>query len=427
MKRLLFIAHRVPYPPDKGERVRAFHELKALSRHFRITLAALTHSDPDASTAPELQECCEKVITGSAGGNLGLLRGALSLCAGNSVTEGYFRDRGLLRTLLEESQREPFDLVFAYSSSTLPYALAVPAAARVMDLVDVDSAKWAAYAQSVWWPKRWLYRREACGVQALERRAVETCDAVLLVSEAEVAALRLTSGKVTAIGNGVDTDFFKPDGSVPQQATALVFTGTLDYRPNVEGVCGFVREVWPALKREVPELTFTIVGRDPTPEVLRLAGAPGITVTGTVKDVRPYLASASLAVVPLRIARGIQNKILEAMAMGRAVVASPQAIEGLDVNIGEEVLRAESPDEWVAAVRGLLSDGDRRERVGQAARKRVVSDYSWASRMMPLVSLCTDLAGASEPAQGAPRQTDRDAARLRHVGGRAEPLQGATP
>ena len=427
MKRLLFIAHRLPYPPDKGERVRAFHELKALSRHFRITLASLARGDPDVCAAAELRECCEKVITGSAGGNLGLLRGAVSLCAGKSVTEGYFRDRGLLRTLLQEAQREPFDLVFAYSSSTLPYALALPAHARVMDLVDVDSAKWAGYAHAAWWPKSVLYRMEARGVGALERRAVETCDAVLLVSEAEVAALSLTNGKVAAIGNGVDTNFFKPDGSVPQQAPALVFTGTMDYRPNVEGVCWFVREVWPELKSRVPALTFTIVGRDPTPEVLRLTGTPGITVTGTVKDVRPYLASASVAVVPLRIARGIQNKILEAMAMGRAVVGSSPALEGLDVNIGEEVLRAESPDEWVAAVLGLLSDSGRRERLGQAARTRVVSDYSWASRMMPLVSLCTALAGASEPAREAPRQTDRDAAGLRHAGGLAEPLQGATP
>ena len=403
MKRLLFITHRVPYPPDKGERVRAFHELKALSRHFRITLAYLACGDPDACAAAELRECCEKVINGSAGGNLGLLRGAISLCAGNSVTEGYFRDRSLLRTLVDEARQEPFDVVFAYSSSTLPYALAVPARARVMDLVDVDSAKWAGYAQAAWWPKSVLYRMEARGVGALERRAVETCDAVLLVSEAEVAALSLTSGKVAAIGNGVDTDFFKPDGRVPQQAAALVFTGTMDYRPNVEGVCWFVREVWPELKRRVPELTFTIVGRDPTPEVLRLTGTLGITVTGTVADVRPYLASASLAVVPLRIARGIQNKMLEAMACGRAVVASSEAIEGLDVRIGEEVLRADSADEWRTCILDLLSNESRRRSVAHAARARVVADYSWDSRMAPLVLICDRLAVTSET-QGMPLQ-----------------------
>jgi sugar transferase (PEP-CTERM/EpsH1 system associated) len=427
MKRLLFIAHRVPYPPDKGERVRAFHELKALGRHFRITLASLACGDPDACAAAELRECCEKVITGSAGGNLGLLRGAFSLCAGKSVTEGYFRDRGLLRTLVDEARQEPFDVVFAYSSSTLPYALAVPARARVMDLVDVDSAKWAGYAQAAWWPKSVLYRMEARGVCALERRAVETCDAVLLVSEAEVAALSLTSGKVAAIGNGVDTNFFKPDGSVPQQAPALVFTGTMDYRPNVEGVCWFVREVWPELKRRVPELTFTIVGRDPTPEVLRLTDTPGITITGTVKDVRPYLASASLAVVPLRIARGIQNKMLEAMAMGRAVVGSSPAIEGLDVEVGKDVLRADLPDEWLLTVQGLLSDERRREDIGRAARERVVADYSWASRMQPLEALCNRLAEAALPCAAMGARATACENKPKELPDLAQPLKGATP
>jgi len=425
MKRMLFIAHRMPYPPDKGERVRAFHELKALSRHFRITLASLACGDPDACAAAELRECCEKVITGSAGGNLGLLRGALSLCAGNSVTEGYFRDRGLLRTLLEETQREPFDLVFAYSSSTLPYALTVPARARVMDLVDIDSAKWTGYAQAAWWPKSILYRMEARGVGALERRAVEKCDAVLLVSEAEVAALRLTSGKVTAIGNGVDTDFFKPDGSVPQQATALVFTGTMDYRPNVEGVCWFVREVWPELKRRAPQLTFTIVGRDPSRAVRELAEAPGVKVTGSVPDVRPYLAAATAAVAPLRIARGIQNKILEAMACGRAVVASSQAIEGLDVRIGEEVLRADSADEWQTCILDLLSNESRRRSLAHAARARVVADYSWDSRMAPLVSICDRLAAASET-QGMPLQGGAGQKSVGSAHELAGPVGGAT-
>ena len=406
MKRLLYIAHRVPYPPDKGEGVRAFHELKALSQHFRIALAALAHSDPDASAAPELQECCEKVITGSAGGNLGLLRGALSLCAGKSVTEGYFRDRGFFRTLLEEVRREPFDLVFAYSSSTLPYALAVPAAARVMDLVDVDTAKWLAYADSAWWPKRWLYRREAGGVRALERRAVECCDAVLLVSEAEKLALGLSSQKVMAVGNGVDTEYFKPMEH-PSDPPSLVFAGTMDYRPNADGVWWFVREVWPELNRRVPDLTFTIVGRDPVPEVRRLEqNVSGVTVTGAVPDVRSYLAAATVAVVPLRIARGIQNKILEAMAMGRAMVASSPAIEGLDAAVGREVLRADPPDEWHNGVRRLLTDASLRMALEAAARARVVSDYSWASRLSPLVTLCIrrpDAAGL-ERSEGGKRR-----------------------
>ncbi len=185
-----------------------------------------------------------------------------------------------------------------------------------------------------------------------------------------------------------------------------MFTGTMDYLPNVEGVCWFAREVWPELKRRMADLTFAIVGRDPAPEVLRLAQVPGITVTGTVKDVRPYLSAATVAVGPLRMVRGIQNKILEAMAMGRPMVASSPAIEGLDVTSDHGVLRADSPEEWVATVLGLLSDARRCEALGRAARDRIVSDFSWASRLKPLVSLCTALAGMDPSHAAARRQAE---------------------
>jgi polysaccharide biosynthesis protein PslH len=396
MRRLLFISHRVPYPPDKGERVRAFHEITALAEHFRVTLAALAHSDGDVAAAMEMGRWCEKVLTGRAGGRLGFVRGALSAVTGRSVTEGFFRNRRLMDTLREEASKDPFDIVFGYSSSTLPYVLAVPTKARVMDLVDVDSAKWEAYAQTARGPKRWLYAREARGVRALERMAVERCDAIFLVSEAETQTLEIRNEKVAAVGNGVDTEFFKPMDR-PAGPPALVFTGTMDYHPNIEGVCWFAREVWPGLRRQVPELTFTVVGRDPTPEVRHLADLPGIRVTGTVADVRPFLSSAAVAIVPLRTARGIQNKILEAMAMGRAVVASPPAIEGLDVAVGKEILRADSPDEWHATILGLLSDPGRRESIGRAARERAVTSYSWASHTAPLVSVATRLAMTGTP------------------------------
>lgn len=385
--------------------MRAFHEIVALAEHFSITLAALAHSDSDVAAASELGRWCERVLTGCAGGRLGFVRGALSAAAGRSVTEGFFQDKRLMRALVEEAGKERFDIVFGYSSSTLPYVLAIPAKARVMDLVDVDSAKWSAYADAASWPKRWLYAREARGVRALERMAVERCDAVLLVSRAEAAALGAASGKVMAVGNGVDTDYFAPverPGGPPR----LVFTGTMNYRPNIDGVCWFVREVWPALKEHVPELTFAVVGRDPPLEVRRLAQVPGVSVTGTVPDVRPYLAEATAAVVPLRIARGIQNKVLEAMAMGRAVVASSGALEGLDVAVGTEAQRADAPEEWVQSILGLLEDDGRRRAMERAARLRVVADYAWSARMAPLVAICRRLAAGEQMAPGPAAETD---------------------
>ena len=405
-RRLLFIAHRVPYPPDKGERVRAFHEIEALSRHFRVTAAALTQEPSDVEAAAELKHWCEKVITAPAGGKVRLLRGALGLLRGKSVTEDFFRNRRLAKVLHEEAEREPFDLVLAYSSSTLPYALSVPAGARIADLVDVDSAKWATYAQVARWPRRWLYRREACGVRTLEQRALDQCDAVILVSDAETRALGVESDKVIAIGNGVDTEYFKPTDDEGATPPSLVFTGTMDYKPNIDGVCWFVREVWPVLRRDVPDLTFSIVGRNPTHAVRKLADVPGVNVTGSVPDVRPYLAKAALAVVPLLIARGVQNKILEAMAMGRAVVASPEGLEGLEVAVGTETLQARTPEEWQRCIRELLQDNARRQQVEHAARTCVEQKYTWAARLQPLLDLCERLGADCEA--GAPSTAPPD-------------------
>jgi len=419
MKRILFIAHRVPYPPDKGERVRAFHEIRALADHFRVTVAALAHTPADVQAARELRRRCERVITARAGGRLGLLRGAAALLRGKSVTEGYFRSRRLARTLREEAAREPFDLAVAYSSSALPYTLPLPVPARVADLVDVDSAKWAAYARSARWPTSWLYRREAAGVRRLERRALQACDAVVLVSRAEVEALDAASDKVLAVGNGVDTEHFRPQGRPADGPPTLVFTGTMDYRPNVEGVCWFAREVWPALKRERPDLRLMIVGRDPAPAVRRLAEPPGVEVTGSVPDVRPYLARAALVVAPLLMARGIQNKVLEAMAMGRAVVASPAALEGLDVEAGTEVIEAQPPEAWAREILDLLQNDARRQPIEHAARACVERNYTWEARLRPLVDLCTRLAsapvtmGSAEPGLNDEKQAAQGAEPIR--------------
>jgi sugar transferase (PEP-CTERM/EpsH1 system associated) len=391
-RRVLYIAHRRPYPPDKGERVRAFHEITALAKHFRVTLAALAHDRGDADAASPLKQWCEKVIVAPGGGRKGLLKGALSFLRGGSVTEGFFRSTTLRRAVLAEAEREPFDLVMAYSSGVLPMALEVPAPRHVIDLVDVDSVKWASYADASVWPKSWLYHREARGVRALEMEALERCDAVLLVSDAEVRALGVRSDKVFAVGNGVDAEYFAPRRDTPSNGKSLVFTGSMDYRPNVEGVCCFVRDVWPGLKECLPDLTLTIVGRNPARAVMQLENFPGVRVTGSVPDVRPYLAGAAVAVAPLTIARGIQNKVLEAMAMGRAVVASGAALEGLDVTPGEDVLQADTTQEWHDRITELLSNGNRRSRLEESARKCVEAHYDLDARMEPLVSLCKRLA-----------------------------------
>lgn len=395
-KRLLFIAHRMPYPPDNGARVRAYHEIVALSKHFHVTVAAIAHDAAEIESARALGAVCDRVVVAPAGGSRGLVRGGMAMVGGRSVTEGYFHSPRLRALLAAEARSGAFDLALGYCSSVLPYLLAVPARVRLIDLVDVDSAKWAGYAAAASRPMRWLYRRESAMVRRLEQRAIDACDAVALISEAEIRVLGARSEKVAAVGNGVDTDYFKPAETPAAAPASIVFTGTMDYRPNAEAVGWFASAVWPALRRRWPDLSFQIVGRRPTAAVRRLSEIPGIHVLGEVPDVRPYLAAARAAVCPLRIAHGIQNKILEAMAMGRPVVGTPVALEGLDVTVGHDVLQAETPEQFEQQITRLLEDAALGERLGASARRSIESRYTWPAQMEPLVALCERLVEQSD-------------------------------
>ncbi len=405
MKRLLFIAHRVPYPPDKGERVRAFHEIQVLSRHFRVSLAALAFNEADLDGAAKMRQWCESVMVAPTTHWRSLGRGAVSLASGGSVTGGYFASTKLSRQVASQG---PYDVAIGYSSGVLPLLLKAPASARIMDLVDIDSAKWDSYSRKACFPKNILFAREAMHVRKLEQQAARRCDAVVLVSEAEKQMLQVGSGDIHVISNGVDLEYFKPEAVTQPETMAggessspsLVFTGQMDYQPNVEGVCWFAREVWPGLRRRIPQLRFIIVGRQPAPAVRKLADMPGITVTGAVDDVRQFLANAAIAIAPLQIARGVQNKVLEAMAMGKSVVASGGAIEGIDAQVGRDVLRADSAQQWQQEILQLLTDDALRRDIGQAARACMEKNYSWASQLAPLVKMCQEF--AAQPAVAHP-------------------------
>jgi sugar transferase (PEP-CTERM/EpsH1 system associated) len=402
-KHLLFLAHCVPFPPDKGDRVRAYHQILELSRHFRISLAAFTRSDADEAAAERLRPWCQQIILAPAHRKRGLVRGALSFAAGRSVTEGYFHHGPMRRKLIEQGRIDPFDVAVGYSSGVLELLLAAPARGRVMDLVDVDSAKWRAYARGARWPWRPLYAREADRVARLERRAVDACDAVAVVTADE--AELVDPARAHVVGNGVDWEHFQPSPP-PAGPPTLAFTGSMDYRPNVEGVCWFARHVWPGLRAERTDLRWRIVGRNPVAAVRQLGALPGVEVVGAVPDIRPYLAEATVAIAPLRIARGVQNKVLEAMAMGRAVVASDEALTGLEVVEGSEVLAATTPAQWREQIEAVLDDPPLRAVLQRNARACVQNRYSWSARLHPLVSLCRRLAAAPadrsvEPAPAA--------------------------
>ena len=383
---LLLLVHRIPYPPNKGDKIRSYHLLKHLADKYRVHLATFVDDAEDWQHVPTVEALCASSHFAHLNPMQGKIRSARALATGQSLSLAYYRDAGMRRWVAHTMRERGIARVMMFSSVMAQYAEAFPAARRVIDFCDVDSDKWRQYADKKKWPMSWVYRHEARSLLDYERKVADAFDASLFVSEPEAELFRglapHSSAKIGFFNNGVDTDYFSPerayDNPFPQDEQALVFTGAMDYWPNIDAVKWFAAEVLPRVRAAVPQARFYIVGSRPAPEVLALAG-DAIVVTGTVPDVRPYLAHASVAVAPLRIARGIQNKVLEAMAMARPVVASPQAFEGIDAAAGRDLLVADAPDAYADSVIGLLRAPD--PAMGSAARASVERRYSWPAHL----------------------------------------------
>jgi len=393
---LLYLAHRVPYPPDKGEKIRAYHVLKHLAENFRIHLGCFADDPADEKYAGALKDICASVLVVPLNRKLALARGLMHLMMGGCLSEAYFRDARISRFVADIVQRSKPKAMFLYCSAMAPYAVPYASSHRVLlDMVDVDSEKYRAYSGNAAWPASMLYAREARALFGLERRAALAFERSFFVSKAEADTFLKDApeaiGRVGYFHNGVDLAYFSPaqDFASPfaEDALPIVFTGTMDYRPNIEAVAWFAERVFADIRRSHAKAEFWIVGANPAPGVLKLAETAGIRVTGRVADVRPYLSHARCVVAPLHIARGVQNKVLEAMAMAKTVVATEAACEGISAIPGKELLLAQSPQEFAAAVCSVLNG---QAGVAQAARARVEADYQWAKNLRMLDGLLAD-------------------------------------
>ncbi len=397
---LLYLVHRVPYPPDKGDRIRAYHLLRFLSRRANVHLACLADEPVTEETRKALASLCRRVAIFPVD-KTRWLHALASVVSGHSVTEGAFWSPGLRKTLEQWSADTRYHAAVAFSSSMVPY-LRLPSfrdVPAVVDLVDVDSEKWLEYVAASRPPRRWIYALEGRRLRRLEAGLPSWARAITFVSDAEANLYRRFAppGPVYGIPNGVDLEYFQPQPA--SEELSCVFVGALDYKPNVDGAAWFCEHVWPAVYNRHPRSKLYLVGRRPVPAVVRLGRVPGVEVVGQVPDVRPYVARAAVSVNPLRIARGVQNKVLEALAMARAVIGSPEALTGLGVEPEREVLAAATPAEWIAAVERLFADAGLRRRLGEAGRRYTEEHHRWDSCLGPfaeLLELTTPTRSASE-------------------------------
>ena len=386
--RVLYVTHRVPYPPDKGDRIRNYHVLLELSKVARVWLAALADEPVTEAQQAALDKLCVRVAIIPVGGKSRWVKAGASLLSGKSLSEGLFNE-GKLATQLSTWAAEANFHSSLISASSLARYQQLPALAKLpahVDLVDVDSQKWFDFADATRGPKSWLYRLEGKRIRKLEQSLANRASTLSLVSKAETDVFNgfTKPGAAITATNGVDLKYFQPMDNVPPQP-ACAFVGAMDYFPNIDAAVWFAMEIHPHVRASYPEAQFHIIGRKPTAEVLKLGTLPGVQVLGTVPDVRPFVAAARLAVCPIRVARGLQNKVIEAMAMAKPTLSAPAAMAALHAIPGVHLLRPTTVSEWVRAICELWLDIDRREELGRAARGYVELYHNWPNCLAPLI------------------------------------------
>jgi sugar transferase (PEP-CTERM/EpsH1 system associated) len=397
------IVHRIPFPPDKGDKIRSFNQLKFLvEQGWAVHLCTLADDPADLQYVGELNKICASVAIELLNPKMQKIKSITAPLQGLPMSARYFYNEKLQQQINDILSQYHISAILCFCSPMAEYLRRAPVNVLsqeqnrqipyVMDLVDVDSDKWEQYAERHSIPMKWVYRMESRLLHTYERWVTKWFDAVVLVSEAEAEIFRHRVGlphKIHGVGNGVDLVYFSPaTEKYSSRNMRISFCGAMSYMPNIEAVCWFALEVLPRIREALGEVEFWIIGGGAGEEVQELKKLPGVRVTGRVDDVRPFVWDSDLAVAPIRIARGIQNKVLEAMALGVAALVTPQAFEGLEAEEGQDliVVRAD-PEVFAAAAIELLRNSVQREVIALHARQTVEAKYSWESRLQVLDTL----------------------------------------
>ncbi|HYM33022.1 MAG TPA: TIGR03087 family PEP-CTERM/XrtA system glycosyltransferase [Candidatus Cybelea sp.] len=408
MQDLLFLAHRLPYPPVKGDKIRSWNILRHLAQRYRVHVGCFVDDRHDWQYVDEVARIAASHCILPLSPRWSRVKSLGGLIRGEPLSVAYFRQAGLQHWVDDVMARHRPKRAFIYCSAMAPYVMTpvTRSMRRIVDMVDVDSDKWRQYASRHSWPVSAIYAREAATLLAFERRVAADCAATLFVSPHEAELFRglapESASRVRHVNNGVDADFFDPSGRFDNPYSPdelpVVFTGAMDYWPNVDAVMWFASEVMPRTASRGLPIRFHVVGSNPTAEVRALGRNPRIAVTGRVPDVRPYLLHAAAVVAPLRITRGVQNKVLEGMAMARPVLATSAALEGIEAEPGRHVVLADRPEDFAEKLLLLLQDRQAEE-FGRRARAHVLATYGWQQNLARLDEVLDDdgLSGPGEP------------------------------
>ncbi len=403
--KILLVCHRFPFPPSRGGTIRPFNIIKHLAASHELTVASLVRSGSEAEAGKGIAPFCSRFEMARVSKPVQALRMLARLPVPTPSSMGFFYSARLARRIREHLARDRFDLIFVHCSSVAQYVTHVDDVPRILDFGDMDAQKWFEYARYKPFPLSLGYRLEGIKLEREEKRLTRLFDLSTTTTRAECETLRGygTGAAADWFPNGVDSAYFSPSAE-PYDPDTLSFVGRMDYYPNAECMVDFCRNTLPLVRASRPGVKLTIVGAAPSAAVRRLGEIPGVTVTGSVPDVRPYVGRSALMVAPLHIARGTQNKILEAMAMGVPVVTSAIAAGGVDAVDREHFLVAATPRECADAVLRVLADRSERARLAAAGRARMLSHHAWESSMRRLDTLIERCLAKPRARTVAPRE-----------------------
>ena len=396
--KILFVCHRLPYPPNRGGKIRPFNMIRHLSRQHSVTVASLAHTEQEAADAAKLKDYCEEVIAEIVPDSVRWLQAVKALLTSTPSSVAYFWSDRLGRRITDKLHSTKFDLIFVHCAFVAQYVFDWQQGIRVLDFGDLDSAKWAEYARTRAFPLSIGYAIEARKLRRYETMMARRFQRCTVTTRGEMEEYQKLGADIpcTLMPNGVDTTFFRPIDKAENKHSVIVFLGRMDYFPNIDAVRFFVRRIFPIIRRERPDTQFRIIGSNPTGGVRELAKVEGVSVTGYVPDVRPYLADATVSVAPLRIARGTQNKILESMAMGLPVVTTKQAAKGIEAVPGKHLLVADDAENFAWRVLDILEAKNLHSELTKAGRQQVEAAHVWPTSMKILDKVLAEASASEE-------------------------------